>query len=92
MAKKDQFIKLDLTLIRRYGVAEIALVRFLFGKSRVLKKDSQGFFGCEIAYIARELRMSRPTVRGLCRSAAEHHLIYYEPGKNQNRKPRFKIF
>lgn len=92
MAKSNQFIKLDLSLVQRYGVEEVAIVRFLLGKSRVLQKDSRGFFGCEISYIADSLALSRPTVRRLCRSAAGHNLIHYEPGKNQNAKPRFKIF
>lgn len=92
MAKTNQFIKVDLTIAEKFGGREALLLGFLFNKSKVAKKDRRGFFGCDIAYIARGLNMSRPTVRGLCRTAADHHLIHYEPGKNQNAKPRFKIF
>lgn len=92
MAKSNQFIKVDLTMAQKFGFKEAAIVCFLFNKSKVAKKDRRGFFGCDIAHIARELKMSRPTVRKLCVSASGHHLIHYEPGKNQNQKPKFKIF
>ena len=89
---KQHFVKLNLDLVQKYGPMEALLTCYLFNISKVRKKDAAGWFSLEIARISRDLNLDRKTIRRLCISAAEHRLIQYQPGRNQNIKPQFKVF
>lgn len=90
MAK--QFFKVDIGLAERYGLGEAALVGFLFNFSKVAQKDEHGYFMVETGWIAHKLGISKKTLLRRVSSAADHKLINYKPGANQNSKPKFKIF
>lgn len=89
---KQRFFKTDIGLAKRYGLAEASLVGLLANFSRVVKKDERGFFAVETAWIAENLGLPKRTTIRVIQSAASHHLIQYRPGKNQNVKPKFKLF
>jgi hypothetical protein len=79
-------------LIKSYGRDKAVLVGFLQNFSKVAKKDELGFFGVETAWLAENLNMPKRTLLRLIREAESDRLIQYKPGKNQNSKPKFKIF
>lgn len=89
---KKQFYKLDGGLIERYGLEEAALAGVLLSFSKVAIKDEQGFFAVETAWLAKRLHFSKAKLLRVIQSAKVHHLVQYNPGKNQNEKPKFKIF
>jgi hypothetical protein len=89
---KKQFYKLDGGLVERYGLEEAALTGVLLSFSKVAEKDERGFFAVETAWLAKRLHFSKMKLLRVVQNAKTHHLIQYKPGKNQNEKPKFKIF
>ena len=88
----QQWIKVDLGIASKFSMNEALLVGFLMNFSKTAEKDERGFFAAETAWIAESLGMSKRTMIRIIQSAASHHLVQYEAGKNQNVKPKFKLF
>lgn len=89
---KRKFYKIDSGLVERYGLEEAALAGVLLNFSKVAKKDERGFFAIETAWLAKRLHFSKKKLLRVVQNAKTHHLIQYQPGKNQNEKPKFKLF
>ena len=86
-----KFLKVDVEMVRKYGVDIALYYAYLKFVSRRIRKDDHGYFCFDAKYALRVLPFGLTKFKKIRKQAIEVNLVDYIPGNNQNIKPRYRI-
>ena len=93
MKRNMEYIRVELADIERVGDPLTAILySYLKFLSKRAEIDEHGYFRLDSRPICSKLRLDRQVLNRMRRRLMVKGLIDYIPGKNQNIKPRYKVF
>ena len=87
-----KFLKVDLDIVREYGIDIALFCAYLKFVGKNIRKDNHGYFCFDAGYALNVLPFGLTKFKDIRKRTVEANLIDYIPGNNQNRKPRYKVY
>lgn len=86
-----EYLKVRHEDVKKVGGDAAYLLAFLRLQHKTLRRDQDGYFSMDAAYVVRVLEVTRREFRYQMDKLTEAGLVERVEGKNQNVKPRYKL-